>query len=152
MEVFRLSSSRWSKTLSGKGAALKGARWNSPGTEIIYTSSNRSLAMAEVAVHFTLATLPDDYIMTTIFIPDDVSFKAIQEKNLPKDWNSFPYGSTTQSFGDEFINQNKYCILKIPSAVTRGDFNILINPAHPEFKKIRIIQTEPFPYDLRIFK
>jgi len=152
MEVFRLSSSRWSKTLSGKGAALKGARWNSPGTEIIYTASNRSLAMAEVAVHFTLATLPDDYIMTTIFIPNDVSFKAIQENKLPKDWNSFPYGSTTQSFGDEFINQNKYCILKIPSAVTRGDFNILINTAHPEFKKIKRIHTVPFPFDFRIFK
>ena len=152
MEVFRLSTSKWSKVLSGKGAALKGARWNSAGTEINYTGSNRSLAMAEVAVHFTLATLPSDYMMVTIFIPDDVSIKVVQEHDLPKDWNSFPYGSATQSFGDDFINENKYCLLKIPSAVTKGDFNILINPSHPEFKKIKIILVEPFPFDHRIFK
>ena len=152
MEVFRLSAGKWSKSLSGKGAALKGARWNSAGTEIIYTSSNRSLAMAEVAVHLTLATLPGDYMMITIFIPDDTSIKVVQEKDLPEDWNSFPHGSATRVFGDDFINENKYCLLKTPSAVTKGDFNILINPAHPEFKKIKIISIEPFPFDYRIFK
>ena len=66
MEVFRLTREKFSKELSGKGAALKGARWNSIGVELIYTALNRSLAMAEVAVHFTLATLPSDYMMVTI--------------------------------------------------------------------------------------
>jgi RES domain-containing protein len=152
MEVFRLSTSKWSKVLSGKGAALKGARWNSPGTELIYTGSNRSLAMAEVAVHFTLATLPGDYMMATIFIPDDVKIKVVLENDLPEGWNSFPYGSSTQRFGDDFIIENKYGLLKTPSAVTKGDFNILINPSHPEFKRIKIILVEPFPFDHRIFK
>ncbi len=152
MEVYRLSTKKWSKILSGKGAALKGARWNSPGTEIIYTGSNRSLAMAEIAVHFTVANLPKDYMMITIFVPDDISIKVIQEKDLPKDWNSFPYASSTRIFGDEFINNNEYCLLKVPSAVTKGDYNILINPSHPEFKKIRIIKEEPFPFDHRIFE
>ena len=54
MEVFRLTRSKFSNILSGKGAAEKGARWNSMGMELIYTAANRSLAMAEVAVHFTL--------------------------------------------------------------------------------------------------
>jgi RES domain-containing protein len=152
MEVYRLSTPKWSKSLSGKGAALKGARWNSPGTEIIYTASNRSLAMAEVAVHFTLANLPRDYMMITIFIPDDVSIKVIQEKDLPKDWNTFPYSQSTRIFGDEFITANEFCLLKIPSAVTKGDYNILINPSHPEFNKIKIIKAEPFPFDHRIFE
>src|SRR4030042_5668737 len=100
MEVYRLSGKKWASDLSGKGAALKGARWNSPGTEILYTASNRSLAMAEVAVHLTLATLPDDFMMITIFIPDDVSIKIVQKKYLPPDWNSFPHLSSTQTFGD----------------------------------------------------
>ena len=151
MEVFRLSRKKYSSALSGKGAALKGARWNSPGIELIYTASNRSLAMAEIAVHFTLATLPSDYMMIGIFIPDNLTIKVIQEKNLPKDWNSFPYQSSTQSFGDNFAKENKFCLLKIPSAVTQGDFNILINPNHSEFKRIKIISLEPFPFDNRIF-
>ena len=56
MEVYRLTRQKFASRLSGKGAAIKGARWNSPGVEIVYTAVNRSLAMAEVAVHFTLAT------------------------------------------------------------------------------------------------
>jgi RES domain-containing protein len=152
MEVFRLSRKKYSTKLSGKGAALKGARWNSPGIEIIYTASNKSLAMAEVAVHLTLATLPSDYMMSTIFIPDYFEIKVVQEKELPKNWNSFPYQLTTQKFGDQFIIEKKYCLLKIPSAITKGDFNILINPNHPEFKKIKIMDSQPFPFDKRIFR
>lgn len=152
MEVFRLSRLKFSKTLSGSGAALKGARWNSIGTEIIYTAQNRSLAMAEVAVHLTLATLPADYVMMTVFLPDDLSFKKILAKDLPENWNDFPHINSTQIYGDEFIELNKDCVLIVPSAVTRGDYNYLINPKHPDFKKIKIINVEKFPFDQRIFK
>ena len=152
MEAYRLSREKFAATLSGKGAAIKGARWNSIGVEIIYTASNRSLAMAEVAVHFTLATLPGDYIMITIFIPNDISLLKLNAKDLPENWNAFPHPSTTQTIGDQFIADNKYCVLQIPSAVTQGDYNLLINPNHSEFKRISIIATEKFPFDKRIFK
>jgi RES domain-containing protein len=151
MEVFRLSREKYADTLSGKGAAIKGARWNSVGVEMIYTAGNRSLAMAEIAVHFTLATLPADYVMTTIYIPDDVSLQKLNIKNLPKDWNAFPHPTSTQAIGDKFIADCKYCVLKIPSVVTQGDFNLLINPNHSDFPKIKIIVIEKFPFDKRIF-
>ncbi len=152
MEAYRLSREIYAFTLSGKGAALKGARWNSIGVEIIYTANNRSLAMAEVAVHFTLATLPTDYMMVTIHIPDDISLQKINVSDLPTDWNTFPHPSTTQAIGDQFIADNKFCVLQIPSAVTQGDYNLLFNPNHPNFKRIKIIDTHKFPFDKRIFK
>ena len=152
MQVYRLSREKFANTLSGKGAAIKGSRWNSAGVEIIYTASNRSLAMAEVAVHFSLATLPIDYMMTTIFILDDIPLQRLQLTDLPKDWNTFPHPKNTQTIGDTFINDNEYCILEIPSAVTQGDFNIIINPNHIEFKRIKILSNEKFPFDKRIFK
>ena len=152
MEVFRLSRETHAAILSGKGAAIKGARWNSIGVEMIYTAANRSLAMAEVAVHFTLATLPSDYVMTTIFIPEDISLQKLIVKDLPKDWNAFPHPSSTLAIGDIFIANNKFCVLQIPSVVTQGDFNLLINPNHSEFLKIRIMAIEKFPFDKRIFK
>jgi len=151
METFRLTRKKHSGILSGIGAAIKGARWNSQGVEIIYTAMNRSLAMAEVAVHFSLATIPFDFLMMTVFIPDDFPIKTIQEQDLPDGWNSFPFITSTQQYGDDFIRENKYCILKVPSVVTKGDFNILINPYHHEFKKINITETEAFPFDMRIF-
>ncbi len=152
MEVFRLSRKKFARPLSGKGAALKGARWNSVGTEMIYCASNRSLAMAEVAVHLTLATLPDDYTMMHLNIPDDIAIKKINVRDLPENWNAFPHQGTTQAIGDRFIFENKYCILQIPSAVTQGDHNFLINPNHLEFPKIKIISISRFPFDKRIFK
>ena len=152
MEVYRLARKKFAKPLSGKGAALKGARWNSGDVEIIYTVANRSLAMAEVAVHFTLATLPVDYVMVTIFIPDNISLQKLNIKDLPPGWNTFPHPVSTQAIGDNFISRNKYCVLQIPSSVTQGDYNLLINPNHADFKQIKITGTEKFPFDKRIFK
>lgn len=152
MELFRLTRLKYSKTLSGKGAAIKGARWNSAGVEMIYAASNRSLAMAEVMVHFTLATLPMDYMMLTIFVPDKISYKTITAKNLKPDWNSFPHVSSTKVIGDKFIDNGKYCMLRVPSAITPGDYSFLINPSHPDFGKIKIVESVPFPFNDRIFK
>lgn len=152
MEAFRLAREKYAAPLSGKGAAIKGARWNSVGVELIYTASNRSLAMAEVAVHLTLATIPSDYVMLTIRLPDDVSLRKLTEADLPADWNSFPHPASTQAVGDKFVAANKHCVLQIPSAVTRGDFNLLINPRHSEFPRIKILEIEKFPFDERIFK
>lgn len=152
MEVFRLSREKHANTLSGKGAAIKGARWNSIGVEVIYTASNRSLAMAEVAVHFSLATIPKDYMMATIYIPDDLSIQKIVPADLPLNWNVFPLPASTQSIGDKFIIENQYCLLQVPSAVTKGDYNILINPHHADFGRIKILEVEKFPFDKRIFR
>lgn len=129
-----------------------GARWNYPGVELIYTACNRSLAMAEVAVHFTLATLPHDYVMITIDIPDEIEIMEIAEAELPNEWKKFPHPHSTQKFGDELLADNKCCVIKIPSVVTKGDFNILINPKHKDFERIEIVEIEKFPFDSRIFK
>jgi RES domain-containing protein len=152
MDVFRLARQKYALPLSGKGAAQKGARWNSAGVEIIYTASNRSLAMAEVAVHLTLATLPSDYVMLTISIPDDCIVLKITELQLPEGWNEFPYRQGTQNIGDDFVLENRSLALQIPSVVTKGDYNILINPHHPDFKRVKVVDVAPFPFDRRIFK
>lgn len=152
MEVFRLARKEFSLPLSGKGAAIKGARWNSTGVELVYTAANRSLAMAEVAVHFSLATLPPDFVMMTIDIPDSVSRTTISEKELPDNWSEFPHPAATQKVGDQFVSDNQFCLLIIPSVVTQGDYNVLINPNHKEFKKLRVSEIVDFPFDKRIFK
>jgi RES domain-containing protein len=152
MEVFMLTREKFTGSLSGKGAALKGARWNSASVEIIYTAANRSLAMAEVAVHFSVSTLPDDYMMMTLLIPDDIEIIEITTNVLPPGWNKFPHPPSTQAIGDKFVTENRFCILKIPSVVTKGDFNFLINPHHTGFSRIKIVNVEKFPFDKRIFK
>ena len=152
MELFRLSRRKHARTLSGKGAAVKGARWNSIGVELVYTASNRSLAMAEVAVHLNLATMPEDYVMLTIFVPDGSSLRKLSGKDLPANWNAFPHPASTQAIGDRFVAENGFCVLHVPSAVTQGDYNLLINPHHLEFRAVKIVATEKFPFDKRVFR
>jgi RES domain-containing protein len=151
MELYRLSRKIYASPLSGKGAALKGARWNSVGVELIYTAANRSLAMAEVAVHLTLATLPDDYVMMTLFVPDDITLKKMNMADLPDGWNAFPHPLTTKKIGDRFVADNEFCVLQVPSSVTQGDHNLLINPAHSDFKRIQVLEMVKFPFDKRLF-
>lgn len=152
MEVFRLSRERYAHVLSGEGASKTGGRWNSIGVDMIYTAGNRSLAMAEVAVHLSLALLPDDYCMITIDLLKGVSVQEMNPKKLPTDWRSFPHPVTTRAIGDRFIADGNHCVLQVPSAITQGDFNFLINPRHADFKKIRIRTVEPFPWDRRIVR
>jgi len=152
MRVFRLLRKKYPIELSGKGAAMSGNRWNSKGTEIIYCAESRALAMAEVAVHISLATLPNDFVMVEIEIPTTVSVSSFPFAELPEGWNSFPHLLYTQKVGDAFVLGKKVCVLKVPSAVVPGDFNYLFNPNHADFSSIRIVDQEDFPFDSRFFR
>jgi len=151
MKVFRISRGKYATPLSVEGAAKYGARWNPVGIALIYTAQNRSLAMAEVAVHLTLATFPDDYMILTIDIPDDIKIKQLAETDLPEDWQAFPHPFSNQDIGREFVTENEFCVLIIPSVVTLGVYNVLINPNHIDFTKIKITSIDKFPFDKRIF-
>lgn len=152
MDAFRLARRKYAIELSGKGASIAGARWNSKGTEIIYCAESRALAMAEVVVHLSLATLPSDFVMLKIDIPDGISMETIDVADLEPNWSVFPFSFSTQVIGDEFVRKGQACILKVPSAVVKGDFNYLINQYHSDFKKIEIVEQIDFPFDKRIFK
>lgn len=78
--------------------------------------------------------------------------KTITISKLPANWNEFPYHTATRRIGDDFVCEGKACILKIPSAVTKGDHNLLVNPHHAEFKRLKVSSIDPFPLDRRIFK
>lgn len=152
MEVYRLSKQQYGKDLSGRGAELYGGRWNSKGLPLLYTSANRALCMAEVAVHTPLGLVPKNYVLITINIPRAVVIKSLNLKQLPKNWRDFQFTQETQKMGDQFIKANKFAVLKVPSAVVQGDFNFLINPRHKDAQKIKWKSAEPFSFDERLFR
>jgi RES domain-containing protein len=151
MIVFRLCKSKYSDDLSGKGAEKTGARWNSKGTSMLYTSESRALCTTEIAVHTPLGNVPCNYNIITLEIPDD-SILDLDNTTLPSDWKSFPHPDSTQKIGDKFISTGKYLIMKAPSAVVQGEYNFLINPNHKDFHKIKILNIEPFTFDERLFR
>ena len=152
MRVYRLSKKKYCRDLSGKGAELAGGRWNSRGNAMLYTSDSRALCTTEIAVHMPLGIIPEDYYLTIIEISDKAKIFEIDPKQLPSDWNTFPHAHFTQEIGDRFINENEFLVLKVPSAVVQGDFNYLINPHHKDIRFIKIIDTEEFSFDKRLFR
>lgn len=108
--------------------------------------------MAEVAVHLTLATLPDYYLVLPINIPDNVEIIEITESDLPEDWKEFPNPKSAQKFGNDFVSEKQFCVLKIHSVVIQGDFNFLIDPNHKDFNKIIVTKMDKFTFDNWIFK
>ncbi|HOX77807.1 MAG TPA: RES family NAD+ phosphorylase [Bacteroidales bacterium] len=151
MIVFRLVRKKYGFALTGEGAKISGGRWNSVDLPVIYTSDSRALCTAEVAVTLQRGILPNDFEMLSISIPDNILIHEIRTVDLPEGWRKFPYLEVTMQIGNRFILENRFMVMKVPSAVVPGDFNYLINPRHPDFEKIRIISTEPYEFDERFF-
>lgn len=152
MRFYRLSKKKYKDKLSGYGASLNGQRWNSKGTEVVYTADSRALATSEVAVHISLGILPKDYFMVEIEIPSFIKIKEIQNEDLPDAWDAIPSQPNSQKIGDEFVEENKFAVLKVPSVVVKGDSNYIFNPKYKSFKEIKIVKTVLFPFDFRFFK
>ncbi len=151
MIVYRLSKEKYKKDLSGKGAEKAGARWNSKGQAIIYTSDSRSLCTTEIAVHTPLGNIPLHYWLVTIEIPDRISIYELPVSHLPADWKALPHPNSTQILGDKFLRDAEFLVMKVPSVVVPGDYNYLINPQHKDISAVTILSTEPFEFDNRLF-
>lgn len=153
MVVYRIEREKYLKTtLTGIGASMsKGYRWNSFNTKLVYTAENRALAMLEVSVHLDLSEdLPTDRYYVEIEIPVNITIQEVKVEDLPEDWNSKPPTITTQTIGDDFVFQNESAILKVPSSIVPQEFNYLINPNHPDSKKIKVIGKTSMNFDPRL--
>jgi RES domain-containing protein len=146
MIVYRICRSVFANDLSGRGAEQAGGRWNSKGIPMLYTGESKAVCIAEMSLRVNLALLPDDYKMVTIEIPDDIAIPEKKNTNLPRKWNAYPFSSATQEVGDKFIKEKDCLAMKVPSAIAQEGFNVLINPNHKDFSKVKITLVEPlFP-------
>lgn len=155
MKVYRVEREKHlDTTLKGVGAAFTdGYRWNSLRTYLVYTAETRALATLEVSVHLDLnEDLPTDRYYVEIDIPDDIDIIELRIEDLPRGWNSKPPIIETQYIGDDFVKDLEAAVLKVPSAIVPPEFNYLINPHHPDTKKIKVVNARSFEFDERIKK
>jgi RES domain-containing protein len=136
----------------GEGAYRYGGRWSSPGVRLSYTSEHQSLAMLEYFVHLDRDDSPADLVLAVAEIPDDVSRVLVAVKDLPPNWRDATAPPELTRLGDEFARKAKHCVLLAPSALAPHENNWLVNPAHPDYKKITTRDLEPLSYDPRMFR
>lgn len=150
MMLYRFTHRKYAQDLSGNGAKQFGGRWNLPGTPVIYTSGQRSLALLEILVNAgKLEDLQSLHLME-IHIPDQTGIQEILLPKLKKDWHQDP--AYTQWLGTELLRSAQSLICSCPSSVIPQEKNYLINPVHPDYKKIRLLRTADFYFDPRLFK
>ena len=147
-KVYRISKCIYIEDLKGTGAANYAGRWHSKGTYILYTAATASLALLESVAH--IAAIPeDDYCMLCIEIPED-SILTIDIKDLPGNWYANPSPGSLAAIGDYFVRENQYLALQLPSAIMPEDNNILINPNHKDFVKVKVLYRRTIPIDKRL--
>jgi RES domain-containing protein len=85
-----------------------------------------------------------------VVIPVEINESLIHvPRTLPSNWWRTPPGSTTRRFGATWAKKASTPVLRVPSAVTRGEFNYVLNPRHTDFAQLRIGKAVAFAFDRR---
>ncbi len=148
--VCRLVKTRFAADpFDGEGARLFGGRWNHPGVRCAYASDTAALAILEVLVHLQRTGQLEHYAICRATF-DDALVSRLPARDLPSDWRTFPAPASTRGLGDRWIAQGLGAVLRVPSMIVPTESNFLLNPAHPDFSKIRVLPVEPFALDARL--
>ena len=151
MQVRRLCGSKYLSTaFLGTGGMYAARRWNEKGNLIVYTAISRALAAIEYFVNLEPNQAPDDLMMLEAYVPD-AQIEQLDIGRLPSNWYEI-YNRVCQTIGTEWLKSQRSVGLKVPSVPVRGDWNVLLNPSHPNFSQVSITSQEPFFYDERMFQ
>ena len=133
--------------LSGEGGLLIEGRWHFRGTPIVYCTDHPSTALLEILVHATRYTVPDYYQLLEIEVPDDIeTFAPTIAMNWDRD------ADETRRIGARFIADGIFALMNVPSVIMPKARNFLLNPAHSDARRIRIVETYRYPFDSRLIK
>ena len=152
MDIWRISRSKYeASAFSGCGAQRTGGRWNYKGHSVVYTSENLSLAALELFVHVSPGIIPSDHVSLRGTLPASISTERIEVADLPRNWRDYPAPPELQEIGTDWILTLKSLVLVVPSAINPLESNILVNPAHPDIKELKVDAGQPFQFDPRMF-
>jgi RES domain-containing protein len=147
--VYRLAKRRY-PVYDGSGAALEGARWNSPGRLLIYASEHYATAILEKLVHAGRAQLPGAHHAAAIEIPEDLPSEEFDPRGAPG-WDTED-SAVARGYGDEWHAGARTAVLIVPSLPGQPiERNFIINPAHSDAARIRVLPPFDVVWDGRLF-
>ncbi len=150
MVAHRIAKKEFASTIwSGIGAREFGGRWNSKGVAVAYASENRSLAAMEQLVHLVPPRVLRGYVISSIEF-EDSQVQRLNIKNLPVGWDRAVPPAALRNLGDDWVARGDSVALAVPSAIIRGEWNYLFNPAHVEFDALVKSAPVQFIFDKRL--
>ncbi|MGM0576476.1 MAG: RES family NAD+ phosphorylase [Myxococcota bacterium] len=150
MIVWRLTKARYADgAFAGEGARRFAGRWHPKGVPIVYTAESRALAAVEMLAHVGDPTGAPPLVLLSARVPDE-DVERLADADLPDGWDALPPGRATQTLGEAWFASGRSLALSVPSAVIPGDRNVLLNPKHPGFRRVRTGEPEALSFDPRL--
>lgn len=150
MRLYRIADRRH-PVWDGTGAMLMGGRFNSPGKPVIYAALSFAGAMLEILAHARIGKVPRNHVYVTAEAPEGLAVEKKGEDGLPPDWDG-PDSAGAREFGDRWLEERRSALLLVPSVVARLEWNVLVNPGHPDAMRIRVSDPAPVIWDARLFQ
>lgn len=149
MRAWRLTRPLFAGALDGEGARLYGGRWNSPGLPMVYCAGSPSLAILETFVHLPAeqrspADLPL-MILLTIDVPDE-AVSPSDEVLRP----GLVDEAESRLLGDAWLRSGSSLAMVVRSAVVPFEINVLLNPAHPDMRRVVVASRDEYRFDPRM--
>jgi len=150
MKLWRVVKRRHARSaFDGRAAQRYGGRWSSLGLPAVYTSATKSLALLEILVHLDVGR-PLPRFVTFTFELDDKLIDRLASDRLPRHWRASRGVPATRRIGDEWLVGRSAVALAVPSAIVPEEWNYLLNPGHPAFRKLTFGRPIPFLLDPRL--
>ncbi len=144
LKLYRIAS-RSHRIFDGTGAAIVGARWNTIGTAVIYTSTSLAGAKMELLAHIGFNVLPKNYGFVEISVPESAEVEVYPSKP-PLSIN------ISQAWGSAWHSGSHSLLARVPSVASPGEFNFIVNPQHPDFGLLKVSREKVARWDSRHFE
>jgi RES domain-containing protein len=130
------------------GSTIAPGRWNDRSHPVIYAAECFATALLEKLVHGSGALPPNQHYVT-ITIPAGVTYEVLQPASHPG-WD-LANAAVSKAFGCRWQAERRSVVLFVPSVIAPVETNVLINPAHPDFARIKPGLDVPVYWDRRLF-
>jgi RES domain-containing protein len=132
MRVFRIGAALLTRTrkeaFSGNGGLYASARWHTAGRPVVYTAQSLSLAALEILVRLKQTNEIQPFYAYSAEVPDSLILKP---DSFPARWKSRL--AVSRAIGDAWLEAKTTLAMLVPTIITPGEWNVLINPLHPQF-------------------
>ncbi|MBS0394068.1 MAG: RES family NAD+ phosphorylase [Proteobacteria bacterium] len=116
----------------------------------MYLASSEALAVLELRVHLGSVVPRDPYALIEIDCPQGL-VATLPRSRWPRRWDAVPFNPATQRLGDRWLAAGRSALLRVPSVHSGSDFNVLLNPAHPDARRVKLVSRKRYEFDARLF-
>jgi RES domain-containing protein len=72
------------------------------------------------------------------------------DRAAPAGWDAEPAGKASLDWGMQWLASGSSLLAKVPSIIVPEEFNVLLNPAHPDIGAVTTTVVRKWLYDARL--